>query len=257
MLSYHRTKKADCTISVIEVPTDEASRFGILNTDNEGKITEFEEKPKKPKSNTASMGIYIFRWKVLKKYLITDNDNTESGNDFGKNIIPKLISDRFRVYAYIFNGYWRDVGTIESLWSANMDMLNACSDFSVYDSCNGIYSKNYPYTSAYISQYADIKNSYIAEGATVYGRIMNSIISLGCTVEAGAEIINSVIMPNAIIGKNSSVKYSIVGEKSILGANVKMGDIPDYYDKNKWGIAAVGNQRNVTPNTVLRPKSFI
>ncbi len=256
MLDCHIKKKADSTIAVLEVPIEEASRFGIMNTKKDGRIVEFEEKPKKPKSTKASMGIYIFKWSVLRKYLISDNENPESSNDFGKNIIPMLIADQYKLYAYSFEGYWKDVGTIESLWQSNMDILGESPVFDLSDSSKKIYSRNYSHPSSYISEGAKIVNSYIAEGSTVYGCVYNSVISTGCTIEKNAVIQNSFIMPNTVIGKNSIIKYAIIGEDSNVGANAKVGDEQEFYEKQKWGIAVVGKDRVVPNNQIIFPKEI-
>ncbi len=256
MMAHHNKKKADCTIAVLDVSLEEASRFGIMNTDEEGKVIEFEEKPKQPKSTKASMGIYIFRWDVLKKYLISDNEDPNSSNDFGKNIIPSLIEDNYKLYAYSFEGYWKDVGTIESLWRSNMDILGDNPELDMRDSQNKIYARNYAHPSSFIAKEAEIANSFVAEGSTVYGKVHNSIISTGCTIGEGVEIYNSFIMPNTVIEKSSVIKYAIIGEDTVVHANAKIGDSPEFYDKGKWGIAVVGKDREVPQNEILLPKQI-
>ncbi len=256
MMAHHNKKKADCTIAVLDVSLEEASRFGIMNTDDEGKVVEFEEKPKQPKSTKASMGIYIFRWDVLKKYLISDNEDPNSSNDFGKNIIPRLIEDDYKLYAYSFEGYWKDVGTIESLWQSNMDILGENPELDMRDSKNKIYARNYANPSSFIAKEAQIVNSFVAEGSTVYGKVHNSIISTGCIIEEGVEIYNSFIMPNTVIEKSSVIKYAIIGEDTVVHANAKIGDSPEFYEKNKWGIAVVGKDREVSQNKILLPKEI-
>lgn len=254
MLRQHMNQRADCTIGVLEVSLSEASRFGIMETDRDGRVTSFEEKPKEPKSNKASMGIYIFKWKMLKKYLISDNDEPSSSNDFGKNIIPRLIEDKHRLFAYSFNGYWKDVGTIESLWESNMDILGDDPKFNLFDGESKIYSRNYSLPSSYIAKGAEIVNSYVAEGSSIFGRVCNSIISTGCTVGVDAEIHNSIIMPNTVINKNAQIKYAIIGEDSRVNSNARIGDSPEFYEKNKWGIAVVGRDRTVPQNKIILPK---
>ena len=256
MLRAHNKKKADCTIAVLDVSLEEASRFGIMNTKGDGRVIEFEEKPKNPKSTKASMGIYIFKWSVLKKYLIADNEDPESSNDFGKNIIPRLIEDQYKLYAYSFDGYWKDVGTIDSLWQSNMDILGDDPKFDLFDGDKKIYSRNYAHPSSYIAKGAKIVNSYIAEGSVVYGNVYNSIISTGCVVGKNAEISNSFVMPNAEIGRNSVIKYAIIGEDSVVNANARIGDLPEFYDKSKWGIAVVGKDKVVPQNRILLPKEI-
>lgn len=254
MMRYHNKMKADCTIAVLDVSLEEASRFGIMNTDEDGKIFEFEEKPKEPKSTKASMGIYIFRWEVLKKYLISDNEDPNSSNDFGKNIIPRLIEDGYSLYAYSFKGYWKDVGTIDSLWQSNMDILGENPELDMRENENRIYARNYANPSSFISKDADIENSFVAEGSTVYGKVHNSIISTGCVIEKDAEIYNSFVMPNTVIEKSSVIKYAIIGEDTVVHANSKVGDNPEFYEKNKWGIAVVGKDREVPQNEIILPK---
>lgn len=254
MMREHNKRKADCTIAVLDVSLEEASRFGIMNTDDEGRIFEFEEKPKHPKSTKASMGIYIFRWDVLKQYLISDNEDPTSSNDFGKNIIPRLIDDGYNLFAYSFNGYWKDVGTIESLWQANMDILGEKPELDMSEKENRIYARNYANPSSFVSKSADVVNSYVAEGSLVYGKVHNSIISTGCVIERGAEIHDSIIMPNTVIEKSSVIKYAIIGEDTVVHANAKIGDNPEFYEKNKWGIAVVGKEREVPQNKIILPK---
>ncbi len=254
MLTSHVRNNADCTIAVLEVPIEEASRFGIMNTDKNGRILEFQEKPKEPKSTKASMGIYIFRWEMLKKYLVEDNEDPDSSNDFGKNIIPKMIADGRRLFAYDFVGYWKDVGTIESLWQSNMDILGDRPLLDMRDPDTRIYARNYAHPCSYISPKSQIVNSYVAEGSQVYGKVFDSIISTGCVIEEGAEIHNSFIMPNAVIGKRSEIRYAIIGEDATVETNARIGDNPEFYDKKNWGIAVVGKDKVVERNTVMKPK---
>ena len=256
MMRAHVRNKADCTIAVLDVPLAEASRFGIMNVNEDGLIYEFEEKPKQPKSTKASMGIYMFRWDVLKKYLIEDNEDPQSSNDFGKNIIPKLIADNYKLYAYGFEGYWKDVGTIESLWQSNMDILGETPELDLRDTEDRIYARNYSHPSSYIAPESEIVNSYVAEGSTVYGKVYNSIISTGCVIEKDAEIHNSLIMPNATVGKSSVIRYAIIGEDAVVHANARIGDSPEFYDKNKWGIAVVGKDKEVAQNKIMLPKEI-
>lgn len=225
MLDYHRQNKADCTIAVLDVPLSDASRFGIMNCHQNGEIYEFEEKPERPKSTKASMGVYIFNWKILREYLKLDAKDPFSQNDFGKNIIPRMLGDGRKMYAYLFEGYWRDVGTIESLWEANMDLLSPGGGVGLDESEFKIYSRNYAQPPAYISQQGKAVNSMIAEGCTVRGKVVNSIVSTGCTIEEGALIENSVIMPGAVIGKNTALNYCVVGEKSRISEGVQVGNM--------------------------------
>lgn len=256
MLSMHTKHKADCTIAVLEVPLSEASRFGIMETDKSGRIVAFQEKPKAPKSNKASMGIYVFRWEILKKYLVEDNEDPNSSNDFGKNIIPKMIDDGHRLFAYDFEGYWKDVGTIESLWQSNMDILGEKPLLDMRSPKNRIYARNYAHPCSYVAPGAEIVNSYVAEGSTVYGKVYNSIISTGCVVEEDAEIHNSFIMPNAVIERRSVVRFAIIGEDALVHANAKIGDDPAFYAKKDWGIAVVGKDKVVAQNKIMLPKEI-
>lgn len=214
MLDFHKLKEADGTIAVIEVPINEASRFGIMNTREDLSIYEFEEKPKEPKSNLASMGIYIFKWSVLKQYLIEDEKDKFSSNDFGKNIIPKMISDGRRMCAYSFKGYWKDVGTIESLWEANMDLLKENNELDLYDDSWRIYTNNSTSPAQYIGSKSIIKNSLVVEGCSIYGKVINSIIFKGVIIGKNSTIIDSVIMPGAIIEENAVINRAIIGSGS-------------------------------------------
>ncbi len=213
MIEYHVANNSDCTIAVIDVPLSEASRFGIMNTNEDGSVYEFEEKPAQPKSTNASMGIYVFSKDVLKKYLTEDENNPESDNDFGKNVIPMLIKDKKRVFAYQFDGYWKDVGTIKSLWEANMDIFDK-GKLSLEDPAFKIYGRNYAKPASYIAPMAQIKDSLIAEGCTIKGMVENSVISSGCVIEEGAVVKHSVVMPDSIIEANSYVEYAIIGEEA-------------------------------------------
>lgn len=210
MLGYHMEKNADVTISAIEVAWNEASRFGILNTSENMKIVEFEEKPKEPKNNMASMGIYIFKWEVLKDYLEKDAENPSSTHDFGKDVIPLLIKEERNVYAYPFKGYWKDVGTVRSLWEANMDLLDEKNELDLFDYSWKIYSVNPNQPPQFISEQAKILKSLINEGCTVKGEIEESVLFQGVTVEEGAIVKETVVMPNAVIGKNSYIEKAIV-----------------------------------------------
>lgn len=257
MLSAHTKNKSDCTIAVLEVPIEEASRFGIMSTDEDNKIYEFQEKPKEPKSTKASMGIYIFKWDVMRKYLIADNEDPNSSNDFGKNIIPKLIEDGLRVFAYDFEGYWKDVGTISSLWQANMDILGEKPELNMRESKSRIYSRNYAHPCSYIAPGSEIVNSYVADGSQVYGKVYHSIISTGCVVEKDVEIYDSIVMPNAVIGRSSVVRYAIIGEDAVVHANARIGDNPEFYEKNKWDISVVGKGKEVAQNQIILPKEVL
>jgi len=256
MIKYHEKKGADCTIAVLDVPLSEASRFGIMNTHEDGKIYEFEEKPKVPKSTNASMGVYVFKWDVLRSYLIADEEDPSSSNDFGKNIIPNMLNDGKSMYAYGFDGYWKDVGTIESLWQANMDLLDDNSGLKLKDGKNKIYARNYAQCASRITKKALVENSLITEGCTINGTVKDSIISTGCTVHEGAYVNKSVIMPGAVIGKNARVEYAIVGERSVIGNGANVGE--NKYETPGWeGISVVGNDRNVGDKEIVKSGKII
>lgn len=251
MISYHKEKNAQCTIAVIDVPIEEASRFGIMNTREDGLIYEFEEKPKHPKSTKASMGIYLFNYEILKKYLAEDELDSESDNDFGKNVIPKMLSDGINMYAYQFNGYWKDVGTIQSLWEANMDLINPEVPLDIKDKKFRIYARNYAQPSTYISEGADIANSLIAEGCSIRGKINNSVISTGCTVGDNVKINHSVIMPNVVIEDGAVIEYAIVGENCSIGEKSVIGSSQED-DRGPFNICVVGKNRKILPYTFIK-----
>lgn len=226
MLNFHMEKGADVTISVIEVPWDEASRFGIMNTNENLAITEFAEKPKNPQSNLASMGIYIFKWSVLKEYLIRDNDNPTSSHDFGKDIIPCLLDEGKKLFAYPFKGYWKDVGTVRSLWEANMDLLDEKCELNLFDPSWRIYSVNPNQPPQYISPKAEVLESLINEGCTIEGDVVRSVVFQGVTVEEGAVVRESVIMPEAVIGANAFIEKAIIpGGITIPDGAIIRGDL--------------------------------
>ena len=225
MLDFHKDNHADATIAVIDVPLEEASRFGIMNTRADNSIYEFEEKPKLPKSTNASMGIYIFNWSILKKYLREDEKDINSSNDFGKNIIPNMLRSGRKLMAYPFEGYWKDVGTIESLWEANMDLLKRDNDLNLYDSEWKIYSQNQVRPAHYIGEEARIINSLIVEGCIIHGKVENSVLSQGVYVGKNTVIRDSVIMPNVQIGDNVRIEKAIVGNNAIINHNCNIGDM--------------------------------
>ncbi|KAA0543147.1 glucose-1-phosphate adenylyltransferase [Bacillus sp. BGMRC 2118] len=210
MLSYHIEKNADVTISVIEVPWEEASRFGIMNTNAELEVMDFDEKPEKPKNNLASMGIYIFSYSILKEYLEMDNLNSESSHDFGKDVIPMLLKEKKRLLAYPYTGYWKDVGTINSLWEANMDLLEENPEFNLYDQSWRIYSVNPNHPPQFISNEASVTSSLINEGCVIYGKVDHSVLFQGVQIGKGTTIKDSVIMPDAIIGEDVVIEKAIV-----------------------------------------------
>lgn len=254
MIKFHKEHNAACTIAVIDVSLEEASRFGILNTNEDGSIYEFEEKPAHPKSTNASMGIYVFSWKELRKYLIEDAENENSSNDFGKDVLPAMLNAGERMFAYPFEGYWKDVGTVESLWDANMDLL----DPNLKLDLRGIYSKNPMFPPHYVSETATIKNSNISDGCIVEGEVENSILFPGVKIEKGAKVDYSIIMPNTVVKANADIKYSIVSENTVIGCNAVIGGNPeDAEDKDKWGIAVIGDDLHIGDNVIVPPAAMI
>ena len=224
MLQFHIQNNADCTIAVREVPWDEASRFGIMNTNEDNSISEFEEKPAHPKSNKASMGVYIFTWEKLRQYLVADAEDPNSSNDFGKNIIPKMLDDQQRMFAYDFESYWKDVGTIESLWEANMDLLTLPMPIDLYDAKWRIYGRNPGLAPHFIAEGASVRNSLITEGCEVYGHVDHSVIFSGVTIREGATVKDSVVMPGAVIERGAQVQRAIVSEDAVIGAGATVGE---------------------------------
>ncbi len=239
MINEHIKTAADCTIAVINVDLEEASRFGIMNTNADGTIYEFEEKPKKPKSTKASMGIYVFNWQVLKKALIKDEHTENSANDFGKNIIPMMLEEGMKLVAYEFEGYWKDVGTIESLWQANMDLIDKSVSFGLKDG-GKIYSRNNAAAPSVISDEANVQNGMVAEGCEINGYVENSIISTGCYIGENAVVKDSVIMPGVEILSGAKVYHSIIGENAGIGQNAVCGT-----EKKEAGITVVGAGKKV------------
>ena len=224
MLAYHKEHKADATIAVIQVPMEEASRFGIMNTGDEDRIVEFEEKPEHPKSNLASMGIYIFNWKLLRKLLLADMKNPDSNHDFGKDIIPTLLNDGKDLYAYKFDGYWKDVGTIDSLWEANMDLLNPDNELDLNDPTWKIYTEDTTTPPQYITSDAIVKNAFITQGCIVEGEVQHSVLFTGARVGAGAKVIDSVLMPGVVVEPGAVVQRALVANGITIGAGAKAGD---------------------------------
>ena len=224
MLAYHKENNADATIAVIEVPMKEASRFGIMNTDEEtGRIVEFEEKPEHPKSNLASMGIYIFNWKLLRKMLLADMKDSESSHDFGKDIIPALLNDGKLLYAYKFKGYWKDVGTIDSLWEANMDLLSKNNELDLHDPTWKIYTEDVTSLPQYIGADAKIEKAFVTQGCVIDGGVKNSVLFTGAKVAAGAKVIDSVLMPGAEVEEGAVVQRALVADEVKIGKNAVVG----------------------------------
>ncbi len=227
LLETHEKNQADATIAVIEVPLDEASRFGIMNTDKDYRIVEFEEKPAKPKSNLASMGIYIFTWKTLKKYLLQDEESTETSHDFGKDIIPKYLEDGKRLFAYPFRGYWKDVGTVTSLWESNMDLIDHSDQLNLSDSTWKVYSEDKGSPAQVIGENAVVSSAYIDKGAVIEGTVNHSVISTDAVVQEGAVVTNTVLLPGVRISKNASVDFAIISENVTIGEGVQLKGTAD------------------------------
>lgn len=254
MLEYHKEKNAACTIAVIDVPLEEASRFGILNTHADGEIYEFDEKPEKPKSTHASMGIYIFSYKELRKYLIEDDENKNSSHDFGKDVLPAMLNAGEHMFAYPFEGYWKDVGTIDSLWEANMDLLDPNVTLDLKD----IYSRNPMMPPHFVSNDAVIQNSLVADGCNVYGNLEFSILFSGVTIGKGATINSSIIMPGAVIEEGATVQFAIIAENTVVRKNAVVGAKPeDCENRDDWGIAVVGENSVIDEGAVVKPKEMI
>lgn len=252
MLKYHKENNADATIAVLEVPMEDASRFGIMNADENDKIYEFEEKPEHPKSNLASMGIYIFTWSNLRKALIED-EKIHPDSDFGKHIIPKMLGEGQSLYAYRFKDYWKDVGTIESYWAANMELIKTLPEFNLYEDFWKIYTKSDYQPPQYTGENASIKTSIVSEGAQIYGSIEHCVISKNVTIEEGAVVKDSIIMEGCVIGKNAVLDRVIVDQNTVIGDNVKMGlwdNIPNEQKPRIYntGITLIGSDTVVPDN---------
>ncbi|MCD7773668.1 MAG: glucose-1-phosphate adenylyltransferase [Ruminococcus sp.] len=260
MLRYHKEKNADCTIAVIDVDLEEASRFGIMFARDDGEIYDFVEKPKEPKSTLASMGIYIFSFDVLKKYL-TDNENdkrVDNAKDFGKDIIPMMLKDEKRLYAYRFEGYWKDVGTIDSLWEANMDLINPNIPIDLYDPTWKIYSRNPVMPPQSIGKNAKIQNSMVTEGCIIDGTVDFSMISDGVVIEEGATVTDSILMPGSVVKSGAVVEYAIIGENSTISENARVGARPENVEnRDEWGIAVVGHKITISEGTIIAPKEIV
>lgn len=226
MLKHHKNCGADATIAVIEVPMEEASRFGIMNTNATGRIIEFEEKPENPKSNLASMGIYIFNWRLLREMLVADMKNEDSHHDFGKDIIPTLLGKGGNLFAYKFQGYWKDVGTIDSLWEANMDLLDPNNELVLNDASWKIYTEDAATLPHYVGEHASIKNAYITQGCAINGEVKNSVLFTGVKVKKGAKVIDSVLMPGVVVEEDAIVVRSLVADGVTICANTSVGN-PD------------------------------
>ncbi len=257
MLAFHKEKNADCTIAMLEVPWDEASRFGLMLVDDDGAITAFEEKPEVPSSNKASMGVYIFTWKKLRAYLLADEADPNSSNDFGKNLIPAMHEAGERLFAYHFDGYWKDVGTIDSLWEANLDLLRPSVDLDLSDNEWRIYSKSPASPPHFVSDKAKVENSMMAEGCCIDGEIDYSVLFADVVVEEGAKVDSSIIMPGTVIKKGAVVQYAIVAENAVIESGAVVGEKPENVaDRDDWGVAVVGAGVTVGAGAKVAPKAM-
>ncbi len=258
MLDAHKKNNAACTIAVLEVPMEEASRFGIMNVNPDGSVYEFEEKPKKPKSNLASMGIYIFTWSKLREYLQRDSEKPDSSNDFGKDVIPAMLGANERMFTYSFSGYWKDVGTIDSLWEANMDLIDPNVPFDLWDPSWKIYSRNPVEPPHFVSPEAKIQDSIATEGCVIEGSVDFSVLFEGVTVEKGADVNYSIVMPGSVIKSGASVRYAIIAENVTVESGAIVGENPeDVEDREKWGVAVVGNDKRVGKNARVKAKAIV
>ena len=258
MVAYHKEHNADCTIAVIDVPLAEASRFGILNTNPDGSIYEFDEKPAHPKSTNASMGIYVFSWDKLRKYLIEDEANPDSSNDFGKDILPKMLADGQRMFAYAFSGYWKDVGTIESLWESNMDVLDPNVTLDLADENWKIYSRNPVVAPHYVSPTGVVQNSLISDGCIIEGNVDFSVLFSNVTIAPGAVVNDSILMPGVVVEEGAVIQYAIVSENAVIKKNAVVGARPeDIENKEDWGVAVVGDNRTIGEGAVVAPKEMV
>ncbi len=256
MLEAHKAANAACTISVLEVPWDEAPRFGIMAVDGEDNITEFQEKPKQPKSNLASMGIYIFTWQKLRQALIEDEADPNSSNDFGKNIIPKFLAAGEKMIAYRFDGYWKDVGTLESLWDANMDMLSR-GDLDLLEDSWPIYARLPSQPPAYIGKTSLVEHSVVTQGCEITGTVKNSVLSHGARVEDGAEVHYSVLMPGVTVKRGAVVRYAILGENCQVDAGAVVGADPESCEPDEWGITVLGPGTAIAAGETVKPKTML
>ncbi len=256
MVEAHKAANAACTISVMEVPWDEASRFGIMAVDSSDHIVEFQEKPKQPKSNLASMGIYVFTWQKLREYLINDEIDPSSSNDFGKNIIPNMLNAGETMFAYRFDGYWKDVGTLESLWDANMDMLSR-GDLDLLEGSWPIYARLPQEPPAFIAPSALVEHSVVTQGCEVQGTVKNSVLSHGVVIEDGAQVHYSVLMPGVTVKKGAVVRYAILGENVQVDCNARIGESPENYDPETWGITVLGPGASIAAGEAVAPKTML
>ena len=258
MLAYHKEKNAACTIAMLEVPWEEASRFGLMMVDENGAITAFEEKPKEPHSNKASMGVYVFTWSKLREYLLADEADENSSNDFGKDLIPAMHQAGERLFAYQFDGYWKDVGTIDSLWEANLDLLRPSVDLDLSDPSWRIYSKTAAAPPHYISAKAKVQNSMVTEGCSIAGNVDYSVLFAKVKVEEGAVVDSSIIMPGTVIKKGAVVQYAIVAENAVIEPGAVVGEKPENTpNREEWGVAVVGAGVKVGRGARVAPKAMV
>ncbi len=258
MLEFHKANDAACTIAMLEVPWEEASRFGLMFVNDDGSITDFEEKPKNPRSNKASMGVYIFTWSKLRQYLIDDEANPESHNDFGHNVIPAMHQAGERMFAYKFDGYWKDVGTIESLWEANLDLLNPKVDLDLSDDSWKIYSRNPIAPPHFIADTAKVENSMVGEGCYIAGEVDYSILFSNVTVEEGATVKYSIVMPGTTIKKGAVVEYAMIAENAVIEEDAHIGESPETIDNlENWGVTVIGEKVTVGKGVAVKAKEMI
>lgn len=258
MLEYHKANDAACTIAMLEVPWEEASRFGLMFVNDDGSISDFEEKPKNPRSNKASMGVYIFTWSKLRQYLIDDEANPESHNDFGHNVIPAMHQNGERMFAYKFDGYWKDVGTIESLWEANLDLLNPKVDLDLSDDSWKIYSRNPVAPPHFVAKSAKLENSMVGEGCYIAGDVDYSILFSNVTVEDGATVKYSIIMPGTTIRKGAVVEYAIVAENAVIEEDAHIGESPEKIDNlENWGVTVIGEKVTIGKGAEIKAKEMV
>ena len=255
MVYFHKKTQAACTISVLEVTLEEATRFGIMNVDENDQVYEFEEKPKHPKSTLASMGIYVFTWKKLRQYLIDDEADPNSSNDFGKNIIPNMLAAGEKLMTYRFHGYWKDVGTIDSLWDANMDMLAPHNSIDLHDPEWPIYARTPTKPPHFMGSKAVVSHSMVTGGCEVYGEVENSVLFHSVRVEEGAQVKYSILMPGAVVKAGADVSYAIVAEDAVIEADAHVGSAPD--DSPDWGIAVVAGGVTIGAGATVAPRAMI
>ncbi|MDR2525949.1 MAG: glucose-1-phosphate adenylyltransferase [Oscillospiraceae bacterium] len=258
MLDFHKAKDAACTIAMLEVPWEEASRFGLMHTGADGRITAFEEKPKNPKSNQASMGVYVFTWAKLRAYLIADEARTDSSNDFGNDVIPAMHTAGEGMFAFPFEGYWKDVGTIESLWEANLDLLNPKVDLDLSDPDWKIYSRNPASPPQFVAAGASVQDAMVSAGCTIEGTVDFSILFPQVTVEEDALVRDSILMPGVTVKRGAKVQYAIVAENAVIDENAAVGARPeDFESPDGWGITVVGSGLRVGCGAVIAPSAML